>query len=119
MRSKRSRLLLPLLLATVASGAYAADPAPKPGATPPTAAPLPTAAPPAPTAPPVATSAPAPERRPVPTGKTVDPAAIEALDKMGAYLRSLGSFAIEADMTTDDVLASGQKVKYSGLAQLK
>ena len=55
----------------------------------------------------------------MPTGKTIDPAAIQALDKMGAYLRSLGSFAIEAEMATDDVLASGQKVKQTGLVQLK
>ena len=55
----------------------------------------------------------------MPTGKTIDPAAIQALDKMGAYLRSLGSFGIDAEMSTDDVLASGQKVKQTGLVQLK
>jgi hypothetical protein len=129
MRSQRPGLLLPLLVVSAASVAHAADPAaPSKPATPPAAATSKPAAATATTAPtpapattpgPAATPAPAPIRKPTPTGKTIDPAAMEALDKMGAYLRSLGSFAIEAEMETDDVLASGQKVKHVGLAQLK
>ena len=111
MRSKRPGVLLPLLLVTAASVAHAADPA---ATSTPAAAPAAPAAAPKPTA-----AAPAPATRPLPTGKTIDPAVVEAMEKMGAYLRSLGSFAIDAEMTTDDVLASGQKVKFGGSAQLK
>jgi hypothetical protein len=101
MRRKRPVLLLPSLLVITSSVAHAAPPA---------AAPTPAA---------TAEPAPVPTRKPMPTGKTIDPAAIQALDKMGAYLRSLGSFGIDAEMATDDVLASGQKVKQIGLVQLK
>jgi len=49
----------------------------------------------------------------------VDAAASAALDRMGAFLRSQGAFTVDAEVTTDDVLPSGQKVKYQGLAELK
>ncbi|HXJ23919.1 MAG TPA: DUF2092 domain-containing protein [Polyangia bacterium] len=49
----------------------------------------------------------------------VDPAAVAALDKMGAFLRAQRAFTVAAEVTTDDVLPSGQKVKYQGLAELK
>ena len=49
----------------------------------------------------------------------IDPAAVSALDRMGAFLRGLHSFAVDAEVTTDDVLPNGQKVKYQGLAELK
>lgn len=49
----------------------------------------------------------------------VDPAAASALDRMGAFLRAQRSFIVDAEVTTDDVLPSGQKVKYQGLAELK
>lgn len=113
MRSKRPVLLLPLLLVTVAhvaSVTHAADPAA-------TSKPVAPAA--APAAAPASAAAAAPMRKPMPTGKTIDAAAVEALEKMGAYLRSLGSFGVDAEIATDDVLLSGQKVKQSGLAQLK
>jgi len=48
----------------------------------------------------------------------VDPAAIAALENMGGFLRALQGFAITAETSTDDVLASGQKVKYGGVAKL-
>ena len=49
----------------------------------------------------------------------VDPAAVAALDKMGAFLRAQRTFTVDAEVATDDVLPSGQKVKYQGLAELK
>jgi hypothetical protein len=49
----------------------------------------------------------------------VDAAAAAALDKMGAFLRAQRSFTVDAEVATDDVLPSGQKVKYQGLAELK
>jgi len=123
MRSTRPGLLLPLLVVAATSVAHAADPsaaAKPPASTAPAAAPAPAAAAaPAPAAVPAPATPVAQTRKPMPTGKSIDPAAIQALDKMGAYLRSLGSFGIDAEMATDDVLASGQKVKQSGLVQLK
>jgi hypothetical protein len=44
----------------------------------------------------------------------VDPAAIEALRKMGAHLRTLKSFKLTADTTQDEVLDNGQKIQVSG-----
>jgi hypothetical protein len=47
------------------------------------------------------------------------PDAIAALQKMGAFLRSQQSFIVKSQQMTDDVLSSGQKVKYSGSVVLK
>jgi len=38
----------------------------------------------------------------------IDPAAMEALNKMGAYLRSLKAFQVNSEVTNDDVLDDGQ-----------
>jgi hypothetical protein len=48
------------------------------------------------------------------TALVVDPAAIEALEKMSAYLRTLKSFEMEATTTADTVLESGQLVQFGG-----
>lgn len=50
---------------------------------------------------------------------SVDPAAVAALDKMGAYLRTLGSFELRTDMTTEAVLDNDQKVQFTGNAEYK
>ncbi|MEJ0041147.1 MAG: DUF2092 domain-containing protein [Rhizomicrobium sp.] len=44
----------------------------------------------------------------------VEPEALAALDRMGAYLRTLQSFEIKAVTTTDVVLDDGQKVQFAG-----
>jgi hypothetical protein len=49
----------------------------------------------------------------------VDPDSLAALDKMGAYLRTLGSFEIKTDTLTDAVLDNGQKVQFAGSANYK
>ena len=54
-----------------------------------------------------------------PTSKSVepprvDPEAVSALQKMGNYLRSLGSFEIHATTLTEDVLDNNQKVQIGG-----
>jgi hypothetical protein len=41
----------------------------------------------------------------------VDSAAIQALNRMGAYLRGLKSFSLKADDAMDEVLDSGQKIQ--------
>ena len=47
------------------------------------------------------------------------PDAIAALKKMGAFLRDQQMFAVKGQMTTDDVLASGQKVQFGSVVTLK
>ena len=49
----------------------------------------------------------------------VDPDSLAALDKMGAYLRTLGSFQIKTDTLTEAVLDNGQKVQFAGNADYK
>lgn len=44
----------------------------------------------------------------------IEPAAMQALSAMGKELRSLKSFALHVDTTTDEVLDSGQKVQFAG-----
>ena len=41
----------------------------------------------------------------------IDPDAIAALNKMGAYLRTLNTFQVQATVTTEDVLDDGEKVQ--------
>jgi hypothetical protein len=48
----------------------------------------------------------------------IDPAAMEALNKMGAYLRTLQSFQVWADVTTDNVLDDGQTIQFSSKVDL-
>jgi hypothetical protein len=53
-----------------------------------------------------------------PAKPAVDPEAMEALHKMGAFLREQQKFSVRTTMTTDDLLASGQKVQFEGTAEL-
>ena len=48
----------------------------------------------------------------------VDPAALKALDRMGAHLRTLQTFSVHGDNTLDEVLESGQKIQFSGTVDL-
>jgi hypothetical protein len=43
-------------------------------------------------------------------GAAIDTSAIGALNRMGAYLRTLKAFQVRASTTNEDVLADGQKV---------
>ena len=53
-----------------------------------------------------------------PAKPAIDPDAINALHKMGAFLRDQQKFSVRANMTTDDLLASGQKVQFEGTAEV-
>ncbi len=54
-----------------------------------------------------------------PTGPdTRDPDAIAALDKMGAYLRTLKAFQVHAVVTTEDVMDDGEKVQTMNVSDL-
>lgn len=47
-------------------------------------------------------------------GPAVDPKAVDALRKMGTYLRSLQRFGVNADGVRDEVSATGQKIQLGG-----
>lgn len=62
------------------------------------------------------TTMPAPQEQAQPT---VEPQAIHAIELMAQKLRSLKSFTVTSDITTEDVLDSGQKVTYGGTVTYK
>jgi hypothetical protein len=43
---------------------------------------------------------------------------MDALNKMGAYLRALKAFKVKADVTTDSVLDDGQAIQFSSVAEV-
>ncbi len=47
-----------------------------------------------------------------------DPGAMAALDKMGAYLRTLNTFKVKSVETTDDVLENGQTVQSDSVVEI-
>ena len=50
------------------------------------------------------------DSKPIPK---IDPVAIDALNKLGEYLRTLKAFQVKADITSDDVLDNGQTIQWS------
>jgi hypothetical protein len=54
-----------------------------------------------------------------PKPPAVAPEAISALAKMGAFLRTLKTFAVRADTTTDEVLDTGQKIQLDSTLELR
>ena len=48
----------------------------------------------------------------------IDPDAIAALNRMGVYLRTLKSFQVLSDVTTDNVLDDGQTIQFSSKVDL-
>jgi len=48
----------------------------------------------------------------------VDQGAVKALERMGAYLRTLKAFQIASDTTRDEVLDDGQTIEYGGHVDL-
>jgi hypothetical protein len=52
------------------------------------------------------------------TTEKIDQDAMDALNKMGAYLRSLKAFQVTAEVTTEEVLPDGQKIQFGSLAEL-
>lgn len=47
-----------------------------------------------------------------------EPAALEALQQMSGYLRSLKSFTVKSDITFEEVLTNGQKLQYAGILEV-
>jgi hypothetical protein len=56
---------------------------------------------------------------PPPERPVIEPGAVAALQRMGAFLRAQQVMEVQSETTTDDVLASGQKVEYGGTVGLK
>ena len=54
-----------------------------------------------------------------PARPAVEPEAVAALERMGAYLRGLPAFVVRAYTTTDEVLESGQKIQLDGVVDLR
>lgn len=48
----------------------------------------------------------------------IDPDAMDALNKMGAYLRTIKTFEVRADVATDDVLDDGQAIQFSSKVEV-
>ena len=48
----------------------------------------------------------------------IEPAALSALQAMGAYLRTLKSFHVTTKTTDEDVLDDGQKIQYDGAVSM-
>jgi hypothetical protein len=49
-----------------------------------------------------------------PAAPAIDPEAVAAINKMEAFVKSLTSYSIHADTTTDEVLLAGPKVQFGG-----
>jgi hypothetical protein len=65
-------------------------------------------------------STPAPKSaQKTPAAPAVDPSALHAIDLMAQKLRTLTAFTVNADLTTEEVLDSGQKVSYGGTVTYK
>lgn len=44
----------------------------------------------------------------------IEPAAAAGIDRMGDYLQTLSTFAVHAEIATDEILVAGPKVQYGG-----
>jgi len=56
-------------------------------------------------------SAPLPAQQPTPEkSDLIDSSAMDALNQMGTYLRSLKDFQVKANVTSEDVLEDGEKL---------
>jgi hypothetical protein len=60
----------------------------------------------------------APAANPAPVTNPVDPASIQALKDMGAYLVSLKRFEVSTELTGELVLADGQKLSHNATADM-
>jgi hypothetical protein len=61
----------------------------------------------------------APQGPSSPTASDVDQDAVTALNQMGEALRSHNVFAVTMDVSSEDVLSSGQKLQYAGTVEIR
>jgi hypothetical protein len=50
--------------------------------------------------------------------RAIEPEAIGALDRMGAFLRTLRAFQVDATISSDDVLEDGERIQLDSVASL-
>ncbi len=55
---------------------------------------------------------------PAPAAAVINAKAVERLNEMGTYLRSLKTFTVNADVTVEEVLDSGQKVENANTVEI-
>ena len=55
---------------------------------------------------------------PAPAANAVDPASIQALKDMGAFLQTLKRFHVSTEVTGERVLADGQKLQHAATAKM-
>ena len=60
----------------------------------------------------------APAGAAAPAANAVDPAAVQALKDMGAFLQSLKRFSAATEVTGENVLADGQKLQHTATAKM-
>ena len=60
----------------------------------------------------------APAGTAAPAANAVDPASVQALKDMGAYLQSLKRFRVVTEMTGERVLADGEKLQHTATARM-
>lgn len=51
--------------------------------------------------------------------EAVDPSSVDALERMGSYLRTLQTFQLKADILTDEVMDDGRKLQFASTATYK
>ena len=61
---------------------------------------------------------PAPAGAAAPAANAVDPASVQALKDMGAYLQTLKRFRVSTELTGERVLADGQKLQHAATADM-
>jgi hypothetical protein len=67
---------------------------------------------------PSAEAQPAPAGAAQPAASAVDPASVQAIKDMGAYLQTLKRFQVSTELTGERVLADGQKLRHSASADM-
>jgi hypothetical protein len=60
----------------------------------------------------------APAGTPAPAATAVDPASVQALKDMGAFLQTLKRFSVATEVTGERVLADGQKLQHTATAKM-
>jgi hypothetical protein len=53
-----------------------------------------------------------------PIAPALDPAVISTLNKMSNYLRTLRAFQVKAEVTREEVLETGEKITFAGIADM-
>jgi hypothetical protein len=67
----------------------------------------------------VSESQPTPAPAAAPASQAIEPDAVAALNRMGAYLRSLAHFSVRTDTTTDEVTDDGVKLQFGGTVTIQ